>query len=90
VSVASASPASIAAELADFIRRQANVAENDVDFSPSVDLFDYGYLDSFAVVEMIEFAHERWGVDMTNTDFYGQNIRSITAIAGHIAERRAG
>ena len=69
---------------------QAKVADSDIDFGPSIDLFDYGYLDSFAVVEMIEMVQERWGVDLTNTDFYGQHIRSIEAIARHIAERRPG
>jgi acyl carrier protein len=80
---------SIGAELSAFIRAQANVADNDVDFGPTIDLFDYGYLDSFAVVEMIEMVQQRWGVDMTNTDFQGDNIRSIEAIARYIAERAA-
>jgi acyl carrier protein len=90
VSQANFSPAAIEAELAAFVRGQAKVDDKDVDFSPTIDLFDYGYLDSFAVVEMIEMVQERWGIDMTNTDFHGQNIRSIATIARYIAERRAG
>lgn len=87
MSEAGDSRAAIAADLAEFIRRQAKVAADDIDFGPAVDLFDYGYLDSFAVVEMIEMVQDRWGVDLTNTDFYGDRIRSVGAIASHIADR---
>ncbi len=77
----------IAAELAAFIRERAGVKADDVDFGPTVDLFDYGYLDSFATVEMIERVQERFGVDLGTVDFYGENIRSIDAIAALIAAK---
>jgi len=70
--------------LEGYIRGIAEVQDDDVDFSATVDLFDYGYLDSFGIVDLIAMVQEKYGVDMTNTDFYGDDIRSIEAIAGCI------
>lgn len=73
--------------LTAFIRDIASVAADDRDFGPAVDLFDYGYLDSFGTVQLIEMVQREFGPDLTQTDFYGENIRSIRAIAEHIAAR---
>lgn len=80
----------IVAQLSDFIREKGEVEPDDVDFSPTADLFDYGYLDSFGIVELIAMVQQRYGVDMTNTDFYGDDIRTIERIAAHIASRVNG
>ena len=66
------------------IREIAEVLEDDIDFSATVDLFDYGYLDSFGIVNLIAFVQGRFGVDMTNTDFYGEDLRTIHAISRYI------
>ena len=79
--------AAIADALTDFVRRRAEVRADDVDFSATVDLFDYGYLDSFGTVEMIALVQSRFGVDLGDVDFYGGGLRSIAAIARHVAER---
>lgn len=81
--------AAVAAALTEFIRRRAEVRDDDRDFSATVDLFDYGYLDSFGTVEMIELVQDRFGVDLGNVDFYGGGLRSIAAISRLVAERRA-
>lgn len=67
-----------------FIREISRVAEGDVDFSQQVDLFDYGYLDSFGIVELISRVQEKFGIDMTNVDFYGGKMRSIAALADYV------
>ena len=69
------------------VREIAEVGHDDLDFSPAVDLFDYGYLDSFGIVNLIAEVDDRFGVDMTNTDFYGDNIRTIEAIAKYLDAR---
>jgi acyl carrier protein len=72
-----------------YVREFAEVQADDVDFSATVDLFDYGYLDSFGIVNLIAMVQERFGVDMTNTDFYGDGIRTLEAIASYIEVRRS-
>lgn len=75
--------------LSDYIRKLAEVTDDDVDFSETVDLFDYGYLDSFGTVDMIAMVQERFGVDMMNTDFYGDDIRTIKAIVSYIDSHKS-
>ncbi len=70
-----------------FIREIGRVGADDTDFSRRVDLFDYGYLDSFGIVELISRVQEAFKIDMTNVDFYGDQIRSIEAIADYIDAR---
>ena len=79
--------AALTERLTAFIREIAAVAADDRDFGPEVDLFDYGYLDSFGVVQLIEMVQREFGPDLTQTDFYGENIRSIRAIAAHVAAK---
>lgn len=69
-----------------FVRDIGLVEEGDVDFSRTVDLFDYGYLDSFGIIELISLVQEEYGVDLGEADFYGDNIRSIDAIAAYIGD----
>ncbi len=64
----------------DFIRQQANVKADDDLFSDDVDLLDYGYLDSFGIVSLIELIESRFGVDLSNVDFYEKENRTISGI----------
>ncbi|MBO34389.1 MAG: acyl carrier protein [Rhodospirillaceae bacterium] len=69
------------------IREIAEVGVDDEDFSTSIDLFDYGYLDSFGIVNLIAAIQESFGVDMMNIDFYGEDIRTIEAISATIMKQ---
>lgn len=71
----------------DFIRQQANVSTTDDLFSDDVDLLDYGYLDSFGIVGLIEMINGRYGVDLSNVDFYQPGHRTIAGIAAITDER---
>ena len=72
--------------LVELIREIGAVDEDDLDFSVTVDLFDYGYLDSFGIVELITLAQEKFGTDLSDTDFYGGDVRTIEKISSHIGE----
>jgi acyl carrier protein len=78
----------VAAELDSFIRTlDAGVAE-DAQLANDVDLFDYGYLDSFGIVALIEHVEARYGVDLSTEDFYEGSLRTIGGIAALISARR--
>lgn len=74
----------------DFIKDQANVAATDDLFSDTVDLFDYGYLDSFGIVGLIETIDQRFAIDLSNIDFYEDGHRTIAGIAALIDAQTAG
>ena len=74
----------------EFIRAQGKVAKDDDLFSDEVDLFDYGYLDSFGIVGLIEQISESFNIDLSDVDFYEPGQRTIKGIASLLDDRRAG
>ena len=72
--------------LSDSLIELNKLKEDDENFSFEVDLFDYGYLDSFGVVELLEEISARFDLDITNEDFY-RDLRNIESIAKVIDKR---
>ena len=73
----------------DFVREQAKVAASDTLFSDDVDLLDYGYIDSFGIVALIEMIASRFSVDLGNVDFFEKGHRTIKGIAAATDARLA-
>lgn len=71
----------------DFIRREAKVAASDTLFTDAVDLLDYGYIDSFGIVGLIELISARYRVDLSDIDFYQKGHRTIGGIAAIVDAR---
>ena len=78
-----------AGAIRDFIRAGANVTATDTLFSDSVDLLDYGYLDSFGIVGLMEMVQQTNGIDLSDVDFYAKEHRTIGGIAALIDARLA-
>jgi acyl carrier protein len=72
-----------------FIRQNNNIGASDTLFSRQVDLFDYGYLDSFGIVALIEMIDQRYHVDLGGVDFYEPGNRTIDDIARLVEARVA-
>ncbi len=72
--------------LSDSLIELNKLKEDDENFSFEVDLFDYGYLDSFGVVELLAEISARFDLDLTNEDFY-RDLRNIESIAKVIDKR---
>ena len=64
-----------------FVREQGHIVDGDTLFTDDVDLLDYGYIDSFGIVALIEMINSRFGVDLDNFDFFETGNRTISAIA---------
>lgn len=79
----------VSTALEKFVRDLSDTDPSDEFFGPDVDLFDYGYLDSFGIVNMIEFVDRRYRVDLSSIDFYSDGFRTIREIAGYIDSRLA-
>jgi|TARA_B100001939_G_C16867720_1_gene584921 D-alanine--poly(phosphoribitol) ligase subunit 2 len=73
----------ICSELSTSLIKLKKVTKDDQNFSWEVDLFDYGYLDSFGVVELLTEISKIYNLDLTNEDFY-KELRTIRAIANLI------
>lgn len=76
----------ICQKLEAMVRATGNVPAGATDFNFDTDLFDYGYLDSFGIVELIAAIDKEFGIDVSNEDFY-RDLRTIRAIAERLASR---
>ena len=75
-------------KIRNFIREQAQISLSDDLFTDDVDLLDYGYLDSFGTVALIEFIDSEFSVDLADADFYDQQLRTVSGISQTVEDRR--
>tara|TARA_B100001059_G_C17776683_1_gene551703 strand:+ start:1064 stop:1318 length:255 start_codon:yes stop_codon:yes gene_type:complete len=73
--------------LTDALIELNKIKKDDKNYSLTVDLFDYGYLDSFGVVELLAEISARYDIDLTNEDFY-RDLRTIESIAKVIENKK--
>ena len=76
--------------LREFIRRYADIPEDDLDFTDDVDLFDYGYVDSLGATEIVLFAEDRFHVSITQEDITLYPMNSIDEIAEVVERKLSG
>ena len=68
--------------LYDFIKENFSI-DDDPDYTPAVHLFDAGFVDSLGAIEILNFAEERWSIEITQRDLtlYPMNtVREIAAV----------
>jgi methoxymalonate biosynthesis acyl carrier protein len=80
----------IMAALRGFIRERFGVPENDPDFTDEVDLFNYGYIDSFGAVELTGFIEKQFSVKFTNSDWVAFPLNTIAEISSFVSKRQKG
>jgi methoxymalonate biosynthesis acyl carrier protein len=80
----------IALALRQFIRERYKVPENDPDFSDEVDLFNYGYIDSFGAVDLTSFIEKQFAVKFTDSDWVAFPLSTVSQISSFVAKRKKG
>ena len=80
----------IATALRGFIREHYGVPENDSDFSDEVDLFNYGYIDSFGAVDLTSFIEKQFAIKFANSDWVTFPLSTIDQISSFVSKRRKG
>lgn len=78
----------IAARLRAFIRKQFGVPESDPDFNDDVDLFNYGYVDSFGAVELAGFIEKSFSIKFTDSDWADHPLNTINQLSAFVARRQ--
>lgn len=59
------------------------------DLDPSASLIEKGLLDSMAIVKLISFLEERFGVELSDDEFDPDHFETIAAIAELVARKQA-
>jgi acyl carrier protein len=80
----------IASELRSFIREHFKVPEDDPDFNDKIDLFNYGYIDSFGAVDLTTFVEERFSITYTASDWTRFPLNTIENLAAFVSMRQKG
>jgi methoxymalonate biosynthesis acyl carrier protein len=80
----------IVSELRIFIMTRFAVPERDRDFTNTVDLFNYGYIDSLGAADLASFIESRFGIKFSDTDWVSSPLSTIEEIAGFVSKRQLG
>ena len=73
--------------LRNYIRERFKIQQNDPDFNDDVQMFDYGYVDSFGAVELNTFVESQFGVKITNSDLIVFPLNTVREIASFVITR---
>ncbi len=77
-------PSGIAAQLVDYLNRDPRV---DGSIEPDTELVESGRIDSLAILDLVVFVEERFGVSLTADDLTPQNLASVSALASLVSNR---
>jgi len=80
----------IATALRGFIQQQFGVPENDPDFNDDVDLFNYGYVDSFGAVVLASFIEKHFAIKYASSDWVDFPLSTIKQISEFVSRRQKG
>ena len=78
---------SVMAELQDFIVDEITLGRAIGPVGPDDDLLANGIIDSLGVSQLLEFVHDRYGVDVGDDDLVPANFQNVRAIEAFIARK---
>jgi D-alanine--poly(phosphoribitol) ligase subunit 2 len=76
--------------LRGFIRQRFGIPESDPEFTDDVDLFNYGYVDSFGAVDLNAFIEEEFSLRLSEADLVTVPLNTIREISTFVARRQKG
>jgi acyl carrier protein len=75
-------------EVRQYVVARFQVPQDDPHFSDSVNLFDFGYIDSFGALELMTFVAERFSLEVEAGDWESQNLNSIDSLAQFVLAKQ--
>ena len=70
------------------IREEFDIGD-DPEYTPEVNLFDAGFIDSMEATEILSYVEERFQVEITQKDLVLYPMNSVAEIASVLAEKLA-
>ena len=80
----------IVSELRTYITNRFAVPESDPEFTNTVDLFSYGYIDSLGAADLMSFIERRFDITFTDADWGTFPLSSVEEIARFVSKRKLG
>lgn len=81
---------SIKTELRNYIREKYRVPQDDPDFSDTVHLYDYGFVDSFGSVQLKAFVESKFSVQFSQSDLTTIPLNTVEQMASFVVKRKKG
>lgn len=78
----------IETRLRRFVRQHYSVPETDREFSDTVNLFNYGYVDSFGAVDLYAFVEKEFSVSISEADLVTMPLNTIHEISTFVAQQQ--
>jgi acyl carrier protein len=66
------------------------IAPDDADFTDDVHLFDYGYIDSFGAVDLINHVQTTYGIEISQADLTAYPLNTVNEISTFVVLRKQG
>jgi acyl carrier protein len=76
----------IADRIEAFVRTQFEVDPHDECFDRTVDLYEFGYVDSVGFAELIAFLFKEFGVEVPEDDLLSDDFLRIDGIASIVSQ----
>jgi methoxymalonate biosynthesis acyl carrier protein len=80
----------IKTELRNYIRENYRVPQDDPDFSDTVHIYDYGFVDSFGSVQLKSFIESKFSVQFSQKDLTTVQLNTVEQMAGFVVKRKKG
>ncbi len=80
---------SVESTIESFIRNEILFEDTSVSLPPDMDLIDGGILDSLALLRLIEFVEESFGIAIEGDDIDASNFQTINRIRDFVGERKS-
>ncbi len=74
----------VAQELEAFVRERFQVEEDDGFFTPDVNLWEEGYVDSAGVVELIAYLEDSYAIQIPRGMLFDPGFTSVEGIAERV------
>jgi methoxymalonate biosynthesis acyl carrier protein len=71
----------VAARIESFVRETFDVAPEDPNFGRQLDLFEYGYVDSVGLTELLAFVEDEFGIEVPDEELLSDEFASIEGIS---------
>jgi acyl carrier protein len=78
----------VTAAVEGFIRREFSISATDPSFDYAVDLFEYGYVDSVGVTELLDFLGRTFDIEIPEEDLFSPEFSTIEGIAAIVTRHR--
>jgi acyl carrier protein len=79
---------SIADAIAEWTVTNFSIAQSATALPRDESLVELGYLDSYAVVELVDFLEKHWNISILNEEITREKMGSLNKMAALILEKR--